>query len=144
MEIYQMTNIKTGEVYIGKNDYRNHNYNGSGVELKDRLSSSSKDDWFKTILCQVSSDGSKYNSNIILDIERVFIQSAINSLGSDKVLNIIHNPVKLVKRKPSVSFRLKRAIIFRRNGWSNVKIAKHFGVSEGAVRKWWGKLERIN
>ena len=135
-----MTNINTGEVYIGKNDFRDLSYKGSGVVIKDRLKKSKKDDWFKTILCQVSSDSLKYNKNIILDIERVFIQSAIESLGSDMVLNVIHNPIKLIKKNPTIKFKHKKALVLRRNGWSNVKIADYFEVSEGAVRKWWKKL----
>ena len=53
MEIYQMTNINTGEVYIGKNEPREPNYIGSGVELIKRIKNGSRGDWFKTILCQI-------------------------------------------------------------------------------------------
>lgn len=35
--------------------------------------------------------------------------------------------------------RLEEAKVLKQQGWTNVKIGKHFGVSEGAVRKWFNK-----
>ena len=46
--------------------------------------------------------------------------------------------LKSPDKKDSES-RFKEALELRKQGWSNTKIAEHFGLSEGAVRKWFKK-----
>lgn len=64
--------------------------------------------------------------------EECFLQFKFLSFGSEQ------EHLKTPDKKDSES-RIKEALEQRKQGWTNTKIAEYFGVSEGAVRKWFKK-----
>ena len=64
--------------------------------------------------------------------ENCFLQFKFISFGSEQ------EHLRMADKKDNES-RMAEALELQKQGWPNTKIAQHFGVSEGAVRKWFKK-----
>jgi len=94
MEIYKITNIKTGEYYIGLNSTSNSDYFGSGTNIKHQIEKYGKENFIKEILCLITSNLT--NDNILKKIESVYIN------------NFIHDPKNINIQKGSVIDKTKK------------------------------------
>jgi DNA-binding NarL/FixJ family response regulator len=63
------------------------------------------------------------------------------TLTKEEMLQVINQPEPEIERKPSDPGRISEALELKKQGLSNVSIARKFNVSETCIRKW---LKRSN